>query len=57
MSLATTFQKVEETVEKDILAFFHMLGASEAPEEWECAPPKAANPEQSGQNMRVPDQH
>lgn len=57
MSLATTIQKVEETVEKDILAFFRMLGASEAPEEWECAPPKAATPGQSGQGMTVPDQH
>jgi len=57
MSLATTIQKVEETVEKDILAFFRMLGASEAPEEWECAPPKAATPGQSGQGMTMPDQH
>lgn len=57
MSLATTIQKVEETVEKDILAFFRMLGASETPEEWECAQPKPAHPVQSSKDMTAPGQH
>lgn len=41
MSIATAFQKVEKSLEKEILAFFQLLGASEAPEEWECKPPPA----------------
>ena len=36
MSLATTLQKVEECIERDVLDFFRLLGASEAPEDWDC---------------------
>lgn len=51
MSLATTLQKVEECIERDVLDFFRLLGASEAPGDWDCP---AAAPLQSGQSPAKP---
>lgn len=35
MQLVSQFKTVEKSVEKEILAFFSLIGASETPEEWE----------------------
>jgi len=34
MQVATALKTIEKSVEKELLAFFQLLGASEAPEEW-----------------------
>lgn len=56
MSIATAFQKVEKSLEKEILAFFQLLGASEAPEEWECthAPAETARDERPRNSSQPP---
>lgn len=51
MSLATTLQKAEECIERDVLDFFRLLSASEAPEDWDCP---AAAIMQSGQSPAKP---
>lgn len=34
MQVTTALKTIEKSVEKELLAFFQLLGASEAPEEW-----------------------
>lgn len=34
MQVATALKTIEKNMEKELLAFFQLLGASEAPEEW-----------------------
>lgn len=34
MQVATALKTIEKNVEKELLVFFQLLGASEAPEEW-----------------------
>lgn len=34
MQVAAALKTIEKNVEKELLAFFQLLGASEAPEEW-----------------------
>ena len=55
MSLATTLQKVEECIERDVLDFFRLLGASEAPEDWDCpaAAPIRSIPRQAHQTALI----
>ena len=41
MQLVSRLKKVEESMEKEVKAFFRLVGASEAPEEWEsCSHPQ-----------------
>lgn len=37
MQIANRLKAVEQNVEKEVLAFFRLMGASEAPEEWESS--------------------